>query len=499
MPEEKKNQNANQELQNAPETGVVFDNKEASAQPAQPAAPVSGIPEEYLTDEDLYPVSAENHGGNMKKKIPLAIILGGGLLVLVVLVLLFVKLLGGGKAATVNKVELSYWGLWESETVMNEIIGEYEKLNPNIHITYTQMDAKSSYIDRLVERTKKGTGPDILKYHNTWVPLLTDILAPAPSTVFTSDEFASIFYPVVAKDLDLEGKIVGVPLSLDGLVILYNSDILKAAGVAQVPADWESLISVAQKVTVREPGGEIITAGLAVGTADNIAHFSDIMGLMFLQNGVDVRNLEGDVNALTVLDAYTNFALSTNNVWSDTLDNSLIAFANGRVAMIFAPVWRISSLRLMNPDLKLAVAPVPQVKGGEQAVLANYWVEGVSRGSEHQKEAWEFLKFLTEKGTLEKLYDLDMKADNRLFGNPYPRQDMAELLVNHEYLGPLVNEFPNFKTLPLVSFTYDNSINDRLSAYLKDAVNGVLYNSSPATALSTLDKGFKQVFLELKY
>jgi len=199
-----------------------------------------------------------------------------------------------------------------------------------------------------------------------------------------------------------------------------------------------------------------------------------------------------------VLETYTNFVLSAEPVWSQAFDNSINAFAEEKVAMIIAPVWEIEVIKHLNPDLELKVASVPQIRGGTKKNLANYWADGVSRGCKNQEQAWDFLKFLAEKEQQSRLFELEVK-NGRMFGNVYPRQDMAELLVDNEYLSPLVKDAGILDSMPIVSRTYDNGLNDEIAeSYLKDSVNSILLGTSVGEALGNFSLGVNQVFEKYK-
>lgn len=480
----------NPEIQSPQPENVVFKNPETTA-----------IPEEYLTDEDLYP--AQTNGGNipsqLKKKIPLIAIILIAVIVFILLIIVISKLFGKNQSTTNEKVKLSFWGVYQSEAVISEVIKDFTKLYPNIQVEYTQMDGKDNYRERVLERTRNGTGPDIFRFHNTWVSSLKELFAPAPNTIFTAEDFEEIYYPVMVKDLVLDNKVIAVPFNLDGLVLLYNDSILKNVGISQPPLDWETLIEDSKLVTVKDEQDQIVTAGIALGAAENISHFSDIIGLMFLQNGVDIKNLTDNTNAETVLQTYINFVLSSESVWSENYQDSINAFASEQVAMIFAPVWEIEVIKHLNPDLPLKVASVPQIRGGNQKSIANYWADGVSRGSKYQREAWEFLKFLSQKEQQARLFELEAKT-GRMFGNVYPRKDMAELLLDNQYLSPMVKDANILDSLPFISRTYDNGINDGIiDQYLKDTVNSLLLGTSSSEAIRNLDLGVKQITEQYSY
>ena len=140
----------------------------------------------------------------------------------------------------------------------------------------------------------------------------------------------------------------------------------------------------------------------------------------------------------------------------------------------------------------MKVVPVPVVPGTALISVASYWVEGVSRFSNNQLEAWKFLKFLTEKENMTKLYEIQSKL--RPFGEPYSRVDLAAILVQNPYLGAVIKQANNFMTLPLISQTYDNGLNDEIIKYLENAINSTIQGVSYKEALGEAKKGIDQVF-----
>jgi multiple sugar transport system substrate-binding protein len=145
----------------------------------------------------------------------------------------------------------------------------------------------------------------------------------------------------------------------------------------------------------------------------------------------------------------------------------------------------------MNPDLQFAIAPVPIVPQGQQVTLANYWAEGVSRGSKSQAESWKFLRYLSEKETMTALYKEQTKS--REFGEPYSRIDISQELLKEEYVSVVIEQAPYSKTLPMVSRTFDNGLNDEIVIYLRNAVNSSINGISYKETLDTAQKGIVQV------
>jgi len=396
-----------------------------------------------------------------------------------------------------------YWGLWEDEDTMGEIIKEYEAKNPGIKIIY-EKKTPEDYRQKLAYRIENdkdanNPAPDIFRFHNTWLPMFKDIVSPISDKVMKNSEYESTFYPVQQRDLKMGERYYGIPLMIDGLVLAYNESLFKKAGISTAPANWDELIEDAGKVQVADKDGNLITAGAAIGTASNTDHFAEIFGLMLMLNGGEMTKLD-DKEAVDALEAYRRFAEPPNNTWSEAMPNAVNAFIQQKVAMIIVPSWELLSIRAQNMDLKMKIVPIPKPPGGKQVSLSTYWVEGVSAKSKHQEEAWKFVRYLAEPKTLTKLYELSSRK--RLFGEPYGRVDMASLIIDDPYIGAVIRQAQDdvFVTLPLVSGTYDGEggLNDDIIKYIENAINQTIQGGSYADALTTAKKGIDQILERYK-
>ncbi len=407
-------------------------------------------------------------------------IVGGGLLFFILS--LFSK-------AAPQKVTLQYWGLWEDQAVMQPIITDFERQNPNIVVQYVKQDP-SDYTRRLLTRIQNGTGPDIFRFQPSWLPMLEPVLEPLPQNVITTADFTKNYYPVFQQDLMKNGAIYGIPLDIDTLALFTNNDIFKKAN-QQVPTNWTDFISVSRALTTKDASGKIKTAGAAVGTYNNILHAPDIMSLLFVQNGVNMANLpSSSKNLADALTFYTSFANGESSVWDTTLDPSATAFAQGNLGMFFGYSWDIFTIKALNPTLNFSVYTVPHLPG-RNMTIASYWAEGVSLKSKYPKEALLFMNYLTQKSTLQKLYTEEAKT--RLFGELYPRSDMGNLLSSNPLIAPFIAQAATAQSSIFVGETKDQVFNAPLNQYLGNAINSVLSGTSAQTAVDTLTAGVNQI------
>jgi len=485
--------------------------------PSTPAAPVNDFgpqgapqaqpylgaeqtsPQGTLGGENVPPVAPSGPpvSSLVKRQFPTKIILGILLALVIVLAGYFgFKFFTKKAPAPIQKNTITWWGLWEDASIVTPIIDEYEKANPTMKIDYVRQSSKD-YRERLENSLSKGEGPDIFFFHNTWTPMFSDKLDKVPASVMSAGDYSETFYPVIASDATSGTGLVGIPLGYDALTLYINQDIFDAAGKTP-PETWDELRETASTLTVKDKDGVITQSGVALGLTENVDHWQEILGLMMIQNGVDLSKPTG-VSAEKALDFYTLF-FKKDKVWNETMPPSTVAFAAGKVAMIFGPSWRAFEIKEQNPKLRFkAVAPphLPKENPNEPDVsYATYWLQGVWNKNPQKDAVWSFLKFMSQKDTLEKLFNNASRI--RLFGEPYPRVDMAEKVNTHPMIGSIITQAPYAQSWYLAARTFDGptGINSQINKYFEDAVNAVNSGTTSKKALEIAAQGVSQVLAQ---
>ena len=433
------------------------------------------------------------------------------LIVLLILGLVIFFILLNKKNKTDKTVTLNYWGLWEDPTIINGVIANFEKSNPGIKINYKR-NQLSNYRTRLDGRlSKTGNNEaeevDIFRFHNTWVPMLRKYLASVPGELATKIGLENDYWSIYKDDLKENNNWLSIPIMYDGLALFYNQELLDAAKIS-VPNDWWELEQAAKKLTIKDNDGNIEISGVGMGIVNgNVDHWSDILGLMMKQNGINFTQIKTgfDKNLEDVLKYYASFAKSTEYVWSENQPSSTNLFASGKLAFYFGPSWRVFDIEKMNKDLKYGITTVPQLPKnggitGDDTELtdihwATYWTEGVNNKSKYQIESWKFLEYLSSKDVLEKLYTAE--SQTRSFGEIYPKKSMGESLKNNNKVWPFVSVADKAKSWYLASATGDDGLNTEMQKYFADAVNQMTLTNETEIPITNLKNGITQ--LQTKY
>lgn len=440
---------------------------EGSSQTSPSFAPPP--PQPAFFQEDKPSESDRNAGAPKFNAINIIKILIGLFAVLALLFVIFALVLPN-LTKKEEKVELTFWDISDNSNI-SSILPDFEKKYPKIKVNYQKQDIKD-YKERLVTRSKNSTGPDVFRFHNTWVLQLSDILLPIPSDVMTKEEFSKSFYPVAKHDLSKNGAIYGIPLEIDTLALYVNSGLLRQNSVS-IPTNWNDFITASRSLTLKDEKGKIKIAGAAMGVFDNVTHAPDIISLLFVQDGVNLDDISADkIRVADALRFYTAFGQGDGSVWDSTLETSITAFSKGNLAMYFGYLKDQTTIKSANPTLSFETLSVPHL-AGQNMTIASYYPMGVSLKSKHQKEASLLLRFLSDKDVVEKLTNL-----------PLARTDLPDRSKG-EVKGAVSTYFSGE--------TFDNGLNSKMNSQLQSAINSIFSGVSIDTATDALSLGFSQV------
>lgn len=353
------------------------------------------------------------------------------------------KGLSQAEQQSVRPVTLNFWTVYDDVGTLTAMAKEYQLQRPYIHVNVRQI-RYDEYDSLLVNALADDTGPDIVSVFIRSLPKYESRLAPAPAsvrmarvtvegkyqpkTVITSETLPmpgintirNQYIATVAGDVIRGNQILGFPLSVDTMALLYNKNLLDKSGIAVPPSTWTEFLAAAEKTTRLDKDGNIIQSGVALGTGNNIEHAFDIMSLLMLQKGVAIADggaitfanglQNRDATGHPTLEAlrfYTDFARPTKKVytWNETQESALQNFARGKSVFYFGFAYDLARLHGMSPQLNIGVVSLPQLAPETPVNVANYWIESVLRKSTHQNEAWDFIRFISLPDNLKRYSD----------------------------------------------------------------------------------------------
>lgn len=357
--------------------------------------------------------------------------------ILIILLFLTFTLTACGKNDDIDTtpVKLTWWRVWDTSDTFSKVISNYQTEHPQISIAYKKLRYEE-YEPMLLEAWAEDRGPDIFSVPFMWLSKYQSKIVPLPEMTriptkivsgpswkleekfinpvtlgLTPEEIKTAWVPTVYDDIIIDGKIWGLPLGVDTLVLFYNRDLLDRAKIVYPPKTWLEFKDQVKKLTLIDTESNIIQAGVALGTSANVVRSTDILSLLMMQNGVEMPNFNLSSKfessyfpGQEALKFYLSFADPTKEVytWNEQMPDSLEAFIQGKSAFFFGYSYHLPMIQARAPKINFELAPMPQISSiGGELNYANYWVEVVAKKSPHQNEAWNFVQFATTQSRVD--------------------------------------------------------------------------------------------------
>lgn len=343
---------------------------------------------------------------------------------------------------------IKYWTVFNEEENIKAVVDAFTATHPYISFEIKQFQP-DEYEGQLIQAWAEGRGPDIFSLPNSHIGAFQELIAPLPAsttvtavttkttlgrkeTVVTDEtkastsarEISALFPQAVyddvikvnqsAKEGQPKEQVYGLPLSFDTLVLYYNKDLLDQANIPVPATTWDDFVKQVPALTLVDVNDNIIQAGAALGTSENVPRFFDIVSLLMMQNGAvmtEGSNVQFDreidlagqqfLPGVQAVEFYTSFATPTVEwySWNAEQEDALESFIAGKTAYFIGYHYHLADIQARGDQLNFDLAPIPQVDLTAAVNYPNYWVETVSVNSLYVDEAWAFIEELTTNET----------------------------------------------------------------------------------------------------
>jgi multiple sugar transport system substrate-binding protein len=201
------------------------------------------------------------------------------------------------------------------------------------------------------------------------------------------------FYPNLRQSFTFDGKVSCVPKDTSTLALEINTDLWQKAGLtdADVPANWDQLTAVAQKIKAKG------VVPLAIGDT------RDRIGAFLVQNGgwwtsADGKQATADTPANEAALAYVQGLLKNGLAkFPKQLDTGWggEAFGKGKAAMVIEGNWIKGAMKADFPAVKYTVHELPAGPAGTKGTLSFTQCWGIAAKSRYKDQAIKFVEAMT--------------------------------------------------------------------------------------------------------
>ncbi|MBH0333841.1 sugar ABC transporter substrate-binding protein [Brevibacillus brevis] len=300
---------------------------------------------------------------------------------------------GDGQQVTLS---MHSWRVEDTEGY-KAIIKAFEADHPNIKIDFKPFKA-TEYNTILNTALQSDSGPDILQLR-PYAPGIALAEAGHLEPLDNVPGISTIPKDVLAAATGKDGKVYGVPLSLNSTQFYYNKKIFEQNGL-QAPKSWDELIATAK--TLKEKGIVPISFGAKEGWLLSLSHGviapASYSGTDYLDK---LLKGESDLKSAEFLQSVQRMQelipYFPENYVGLELNDMRTLFATEKAAMFINGSFELEGIKKLNPDLPLDFFPMP-TDDGKQVLTT--WVDGsyaVNAKSKHKAEALKFMEFMATK------------------------------------------------------------------------------------------------------
>ncbi|MBI2628066.1 MAG: extracellular solute-binding protein [Candidatus Niyogibacteria bacterium] len=331
--------------------------------------------------------------------------------------------------------QISIW-LPENQTHLKKIISEdFKQANEKINVSLKEIPDEI-YEQEILEALAANNAPDIWLLSHELVFQHQNKISPIPFSQITQRTYLDTF--IDAADIYLKsgdeknaGYIIGLPVSVDPLVLYWNKDLFSGAGISQPPKTWDEFLDSSQKLVRTDASGNFTQSGAALGEFKNIQHAKSIISLLILQTGnpiVEKKERKAVLNekfnaplnpAASAFRFFNEFSDSqkASYSWNFSLAEAQNAFISQKLGMYFGFASEYEKIIRQNPHLNFDVIEVPQINGG--GIKATYGQMNalvLSKQAAGSLAAWQLMTYLIS-------YDVQKKIQDQT-GRPSVRRDV---------------------------------------------------------------------------
>ncbi|MEV2270354.1 ABC transporter substrate-binding protein [Nonomuraea africana] len=274
---------------------------------------------------------------------------------------------------------------------LDTIVAAFEKENPKVDVV-VETAPYDQYFTKLQTSIAGGTAPDTfeLNYENFVTYASAGSLLDLGSVA--GDSAPSGYAQESLEAFKHAGKQYALPASFSTVVLFYNKELFKKAGVAEPTASWtwKDEQAAAEKLTDKKAG--------VFGDFQPVQFFEFYKTLK--QAGGEFLSVDGKkstfnspegIKAATWLVSKVGKTMPTEAEIGGTADYDTNLFKSGKLAMWHNGIWQFAGLKDVPFEWDVVVEPGDAAKAS--AVFHNS--VAASTTTKHGKEAYAWAKFLS--------------------------------------------------------------------------------------------------------
>ena len=289
---------------------------------------------------------------------------------------------------------------------IDQFANDFNKENPTIKVTPIYAGSYQDTIVKALTANKAGTPPvaSVLLSTDTFTLIDEDAIVPIDNFVKTPDDKAWLagFYKAFLLNGQVGGKTWGVPFQRSTVVLYWNKELFKEAGLdaSKPPQTWAEMTAMSQKLTKKDASGKVTQYGVQIPSSgfpywlfQGLTTQNDVI----LSNDAGTQTKFDDPRVIEALQYWIDLSKKhgvhpTGIVeWGTTPKD----FMEKKAAMIWTTTGNLTNIR-SNAKFDFGVAMLPTgKKRGSPTGGGNFYIFKKTTPVQ-QEAAFKFAKWLTQ-------------------------------------------------------------------------------------------------------
>src|SRR5437763_3195714 len=285
--------------------------------------------------------------------------------------------------------------------IIDDLVSRFEKENADIKVTAVYAGNYTDTMTKAMTAMKGGQPPQLSMLLSTDVFTLIDENAIVPVDGLADKAWFKDFYPAFMANGQVDGKTWSIPFQRSTIVLYWNKDAFKEAGLdpEKAPASWEEMRAIAKKLVKKDASGNVSRWGVEIPTT-GYAYW--MLQALAIENGQKLMNDAGNEVYLTApktvaaLDYWVDLSRKDTVMPTGTVDWATLRtdFLEGKTAMMWHTTGNLTAVK-DNAKFPFGVAMLPASKQrGSPTGGGNWYIFKKSTPAE-RKAAFEFVRWIT--------------------------------------------------------------------------------------------------------
>ncbi len=307
-------------------------------------------------------------------------------------------------------VQLTYWSAQnpQERILADQLVREWNAANPEIQVKVQPLPAGQSSEEVLLAAIVAGTTPDLCS--NIWPGIVPSFVRAGG--VLALDQFAgfdSLLQSRIPPEQQVQfrssdGHFHQIPWKVNPVMMLYNVDIFREAGVEQPPRTYSEFFAAAEKIRADRNGDGRPDRWIGYRDLRPIWHERRFDFFTFYVAATGGRTLfergEPAIDTAAATAVFDFFRTIYKEQFFPLTTFQASPILGGAIASEFTGSWQIGWLEAnAPPDFHYAFTPIPVPDDHEGPVytFGDFKNIVVFSSTRHPEEAWAFARYLVTR------------------------------------------------------------------------------------------------------